>query len=104
MEAFMKTLSITFGGLATLAGVASILFVGLSTPQPAGACSCLAASSPLRLTEIRVVPAPVADQIETEDLIELEAANWPEEAYLEHWGYFDGRIGDDYQTLILEVN
>lgn len=100
----MKTLSITFGGLTTLVGVASILFVGVSTPQPAGACSCLGAYSQLTLGEVRVTPVEEADQIEIDELIAAETAEWPEEASIEHWGYFGGQAGDDYLTLMLEVN
>ena len=100
----MKTLSISFGGLATLVGVASILFIGVSTPEPAGACSCIGPFSNLTLSEVRLVNPPDVDQAEIDELVAAEEADWPVEASFEHWGYFDGQVGDNYRTVVLEVN
>lgn len=102
----MKTLSISFGGLATLVGIASILFIGLSTPEPAGACSCLGPFSNLTFNEVRLVNPADVDQAEIDVLIAAEEAVWPVDATMEHWGYFSGAVGDDYNSigLDLEVN
>ncbi len=99
----MKTLSISFGGLATIVGVASILFIGVSTPQPAGACSCLGPFSNLTFSELRLVNPPDVDQTEIDELTAAEEAEWPVEATMEHWGYFSGDVGDDYNSLGLDL-
>ncbi len=99
----MKTLSIKFGAAATLVGFATVMFIGVSTPQPAGACSCPNPYSELVLTEVRLMNPPDIDNEAIDDLIATEQADWPETAEIQHWGHFGGMVEGNYHSIEMEV-
>ena len=99
----MKPTVLTPGAVATLAAFAAVLSVGVSTPRPAGACSCLYSSSDLTLTEVRLVNPPDIESADIEEMISDELAQWPQEALFEHQGYFSGTANETSVFVELEV-
>ncbi len=101
----MKTRLLRLGGLATALGASAMVFAGIATPEPAGACSCLGAFSSAELTEVRLLNPGERGAVEVGDLIATETAAWPQRGDLEHYGHFAGGVDDveEYFIIGLEV-
>ncbi len=71
---------VQMGGLVALLGAGALLGVGLLTPQPAGACSCIDPSAELELVEVRLIDSPEVTDEDQEALVDAQTDAWPEVA------------------------
>lgn len=92
----MNHLSLKLGSVGDLIALSAFVTIGIVTPQPVGACSCLLPFVDLEITEIRLMNPGDLDDSAVEELEAEEALIWPETASLDAMYYFDGIADDEF--------
>ena len=99
----MNHLSLKLGSVGALVALSAFVALGVATPQPAGACSCMVPSFDLEITNVQLMNPGDLDVTAVEEMEAEEAAAWPETASFDAMDYFDGLVDDEYVSILIEV-
>ena len=98
----MKNIPLKLGSIGGITGIATLMAIGLTAPEPAGACSCAMDQYDLEITEVRLMNPGDLDDTTLADMEAEEAAAWPETASFDERYAFEGHTDDDYITIMIK--